>query len=236
MVPWLYDTLRNLSCESEEYKFHLNTNCYEWPPVSAIKRLKVSLDSHSEAYWNNLVGKKDAFERVTRHIAEVSRLTVTSVTCTLTHENIHYVLDYTNWLRELVPHLYAIFFSIYKGTNPRFQITENDAKVFFGYYLRELNKILDEESVALLAETLSEKHRLMEGIRFPENKPGDICWLSTTERVIAPDGEEYTCSHLYRDGIKMKQSIKHEKCRYGCNRRLVAFNTYIEERIEGYVD
>lgn len=57
------------------------------------------------------------------------------------------------------------------------------------------------------------------------------CYLSMSERVIGPDGEESTCSHLYRDGIKSKEPCKHGVCRYGCNQRLVAFNNVVSGKL-----
>jgi hypothetical protein len=82
----------------------------------------------------------------------------------------------------------------------------------------------------LLNETISEKFRLIQGERFPENNHNQ-CYLSLSERVFTPNGEMSGCSHLMRDGILIEPGRKHEKCRYGCNRRLVAFNELIQSRI-----
>jgi hypothetical protein len=89
---------------------------------------------------------------------------------------------------------------------------------------------LDEESKALFNETVQEKFRIMQGVRFPENI-GDRCYLSLSERVFSPSGEMSACSHLYRDGIRNKPGEKHEKCKYGCNRRLVNFNEIVNDQL-----
>jgi len=86
---------------------------------------------------------------------------------------------------------------------------------------------LNEESRALLNETLNEKFRLIEGVRFPNNDLSQPCYLSMSERVYSPEGEESNCSHLYRDGITGTGSAKCSKCQYGCNQRLVDFNNLV---------
>ena len=57
------------------------------------------------------------------------------------------------------------------------------------------------------------------------------CYLSMSERVISPSGQESFCSHLYRDGIMNTEPNKHEKCKYGCNQRLVKFNEEVAFRL-----
>ncbi len=59
-VSWLYPFLNE---NKDKFRFHLNTNCYIPPPASSVKRLKVSLDSCDENYWNFLVGR-NAFDKV----------------------------------------------------------------------------------------------------------------------------------------------------------------------------
>jgi len=95
-----------------------------------------------------------------------------------------------------------------------------------------LKKSLNPESLELINETIDEKLRLIQGVRFPENKRENSCYISMSERVISPSGEIFRCSHLYRDKINHKDSEKHEKCLYGCNRRLISFNEEVERRIK----
>jgi hypothetical protein len=95
-----------------------------------------------------------------------------------------------------------------------------------------MKSLLTEESLALLCETLNEKCRLIAGIRFPDNDISKPCYLSMSERVISAGGEEFTCSHLYRDKILCKEAVKHQKCLYGCNQRLVDFNKGVEEELQ----
>jgi hypothetical protein len=110
-------------------------------------------------------------------------------------------------------------------------ITDADAQEIFNEYIPMMLRILDPESAALLSETVDEKRRLTQGVRFEQNAVNGTCYLSMSERVINPDGQEFTCSHLYRDGINMVAPYKHTKCQYGCNRRLCAFNEEVEKRL-----
>ena len=228
-VKWLYPYLIK---NGNNYRFHLNTNAFIEPPAKYVKRLKVSLDSSDQMYWNALVGK-DAFSTVVSNIKKAIPDTVVSITCTLTRENYKTACDFIDFSNKEFVGLYALFFSIYKGTNSRFVFTEDDVNEFFNEVLPKMGEKLDKESLALLTETLDEKRRLVAGVRFPQNADNSPCYLSMSERVFGPDGIECNCSHLYRDGIKQIEPKKHEKCLYGCNRRLVAFNESVEKQMEG---
>jgi molybdenum cofactor biosynthesis enzyme MoaA len=227
-VPWLYDVLERCG---DAYRFHLNTNAYIYPPARNVKRLKVSLDAVSGERWNQLVGRPGAFERVLAHIKRASQRTVTSITYTMTRKNYRETPEFARFIAREVPELYAIFFSVYKGTNPDYLFHFEDVEEFFNVVMPELQQELNEESQALLAETMDEKLRLVQGVRFPQNKEG-ICYLALSERVISPCGEEFRCSHLYRDGVFSTDTMKHEKCLYGCNRRLVMFNELVDKCLE----
>jgi len=227
VVSWLYGFLND---NKNNFRFHLNTNMYIMPPVKAVKRLKVSLDSCDKEYWNNLVGR-NAFDRVVKNIKNATQDTVVSITYTLTKQNYKDVVKFAEFCNKEFPDIYAIFFSVYKGIDERFVLSDNDAEYFFANILPDLMPILNHESARLIEETIDEKLRLMKGIRFKQNCDGKICYLSMSERVFSPNGNEYTCSHLYRDGVYMKVPQKHIKCRYGCNRRLVAFNEEIQKRL-----
>jgi hypothetical protein len=72
----------------------------------------------------------------------------------------------------------------------------------------------------------------MQGDRFPENDISKRCYLSLSERVFLPNGIMSGCSHLIRDGVKVDPGIKDAKCKYGCNRRLVAFNQLVENSLK----
>jgi len=227
IVSWLYPFLEE---NGSKYRFHLNTNAYIRPPIGT-KRLKISLDSHREDYWNSVVGKPDAFKKVVDNIKWACKNTVTSITYTLSHENYADAPGFIDFCKKEFDGLYAIFFSVYKGTKERFVFTQEDIEKFFVDVLPVMKEKLDPESLALLEETLDEKRRLIEGVRFPQNSPDKICYLSLSERVFDTSGNEYYCSHLFRDGILGASPIKHEKCKYGCNRRLVEFNEIVEREI-----
>jgi len=228
IVSWLYPFLRE---NENKYRFHLNTNAYIEPPASSVRRLKISLD-HCNPVWDETVGRKGAFNRVVENIKKASKKTFVSVTYTLTSANYHNAVKFAEWSNNEFPDLYAVFFSVYKGTDPRYVFSDEDADDFFNNILPGLKRVLPKESLSLIVETIDEKKRIMQGIRFPENVScSGTCYLSISERVFSPDGEEYTCSHLYRDGVFKKEPSFHEKCRYGCNRRLVMFNEEVKKRL-----
>jgi molybdenum cofactor biosynthesis enzyme MoaA len=222
-IPWLYPYI-----EKTKATFHLNTNAYI-PPPKNIKRLKVSLDSCDPDVFNNLV-QVDAFSRVVKNIQKASTETVVSVTCLLNQETYKDTPKFMKWCRKNLPHIYAVFFSVYKGDNPRFKFTNKSVEDFFQNIKPQLEAEMDQESYDLLNETLDEKLRIMQGIRFPENNCGK-CYLSMSEKVFDCFGGEFNCSHLFRDGVKHTTNNKHPKCLYGCNRRLVAFNQEVERLV-----
>lgn len=226
VVPWLYPYLRKYGAG---YRFHLNTNAVVMPPALSVRRLKVSLDSYDASYWNDLVGRK-VFDRVVKNIKQSIPHTVVSITCTMTHENLPQIPDFIKWARDQFPGLYAMFFSVYKGDNPRFKFTNHDISKCFEVILPRMDELLDDESRALLRETIDEKCRIIQGIRFPNNDKS-TCYLSLTERAVMPDGTITGCSHLLRDGVILPPGTKHMKCLYGCNARLVAYNKCVEQEI-----
>lgn len=228
MVPWLYLFLQ---ATGDQYRFHLNTNAVIMPPIHSIKRLKVSLDSHNRDYWNELVGA-NVFDKVVNNIKKSTPHTVVSITYTLTRENYRQAIDFTRFAKREFPGIYAIFFSVYKGNNPRFVFEDADISVFFDEVMPTLKNILPEESLRLMEETLDEKRRLIKGDRFPQNNDNQPCYLSMSERVFDSDGNMSLCSHLYRDKIYHTTPEKHIKCCYGCNRRLVAFNEEVSLRMK----
>lgn len=225
VVPWLYPFLRQ---HGHKYRFHLNTNAYITPPFESVRRLKISLDHQDAKYWDCLVGRSGAFEVVVKNIKLSIPHTVVSITYTLTKENYRNAPDFARFANKNLTGLYAVFFSVYKGTNPNYIMTNQDADIFFSTILPELESELSNESLALIRETIDEKMRLIQGIRFPQNKRTVPCYLSMSERIISPSGNEFSCSHLYRDKIYSTTSEKHDKCLYGCNRRLVQFNEQVE--------
>lgn len=222
---------RYLETHSNLAMFHLNTNAVRCPPAEHVKRLKVSLDSSSREYWDGLVGHRGTFDRVVANIREACPKTVVSITYTLTHENYLEASKFAEFAQAEFPGLYAVFFSVYKGKDPRFAITEGDVDRFFTEIVPALKVHLNGESIALLEETLDEKVRLCTGTRFPESDLSEPCWLSLSERVYSWDGSVSACSHLFRDGIRNAPGEKNEKCSYGCNRRLVAFNELVSANL-----
>lgn len=227
LVKWLYLYIE----ENKDVRFHLNTNAFIKPPKN-IKRLKVSLDSHNEEYFNKLVHHKNAFQKVIQNIKEACEYTTVSITCVLSKENYKDTPEFMKFCRTEFPKLYAVFFSIYKGNNKRFKFSQEDINIFFNEIRPKLEKEMDEESRALFNETINEKFRLIQGVRFPENSLNNPCYISMSERVIDWNGEEGFCFHLFRDKIQMKCGKKYVECKYGCNRRLIMFNEEVERRLQ----
>lgn len=228
VVKWLYPVLEQYG---KKCRFHLNTNAFIKPPSEHVQRLKVSLDSTDSAKWDKIVGKKGAWKRVVCNIKEACSKTVVSITYTLSKKTIDNAVEFAKFCNTEFPGLYAIFFSVYKGTDPEYKISKDDADKFYNNILPELLNELNDESRALILETIDEKRRLMEGVRFEQNSTSGTCFLSMSERVISPDGNMSTCSHLYRDGVMLNAPEKRKECKYGCNRRLVAFNEEVESRL-----
>ncbi len=228
IVPWLYPLIEE---HGDRCRFHLSTNAYIMPPYRHLKCLKVSLDSCNKVYWNQLVDRK-AWSTVVDNIAEASEHTRTALTYTLTAENYRQASDFVNFARVEFPSLYAIYFSVYKGDNLRFKFAPGQSDDFFERVYPCLLEALDKESRALMRETLIEERKLLAGVRYPENNLDEPCYISMSERVIAPDGVESFCSHLFRDGIIGTGSKKCKKCTYGCNQRFVDFNNLVASRLD----
>ena len=228
LVPWLYPYVE----AHTGVKFHLNTNAFIAPPNN-IRRLKVSLDSEDSEYFNGLVNSKGAFSNVYTNIKEQCKKTVVSITCVLSKETYKKSPEFMKFCRQSFPGVYAVFFSIYKGNNERFKFGKEDIDIFFKEVVPKLEEEMDKESLALFQETIDEKIRLIQGVRFPENDLALPCYLSLSERCFNWNVEMGTCSHLFRDGIRETEcGKKHEVCRYGCNRRLVEFNQLVHNLIK----
>jgi MoaA/NifB/PqqE/SkfB family radical SAM enzyme len=227
IVKWLYPYLK-----SHQGRFHLNTNAIVEPPFSNIQRLKISLDSHRPEVWDKLVGLPGAFDKVISNIRKSLDKTTTSITCVLNKQNYKTLPDFVRFCNDNFPGLYAIFFSVYKGTNPSFVLNTEDVNNFFGNIKPQLESLLPQESLALLQETIDDKVRIMRGVRFPNNNTGP-CYISLSERVYDWEKEGY-CNHLYRDGVyNCPSNTTSAKCLYGCNQKLVAFNNEVAKLLNG---
>lgn len=223
VVNWLYDYI-----DHQEARFHLNTNGFIQPPKN-IKRLKVSLDSCNSHYIDGLVGVKGAFKNIVNNIKLASKYTTTSITCVITKENFRSIPTFVDFCNREFPKLYAIFFSAYKGVNPKFVLNKQEADELFDVIFPQAK--LNTESLWLLKETWDEKRRILQVERFPENNIQSKCYLSLSEKVIDYNGKEYRCSHLFRDGILSDDCLKTKECKYGCNRKLIKFNQEVEHAL-----
>lgn len=221
VVPWLYNFIDN---EKSGIRFHLNTNALIKPPKN-IKRLKASLDTMDKNKFKKITGV-DGFNRVIDNIKNATKSTLVSITYVLSKQTYLDAPKFMEFARNNFPKLYAVFFSIYKGNDRTWVMDKNDVNIFFNETIEKLESAMDKESLWLFKNTIDEKRRILQGIRFPENKEG-ICYLSMSEKVYDYNKKESNCSHLYRDGICRNTFEKVDKCQYGCNRKLVMFNQAI---------
>jgi MoaA/NifB/PqqE/SkfB family radical SAM enzyme len=222
-VPWLYECM-----DSYKYiTFNLNTNAFIKPPKN-VKRMKISFDTCNKEIFNKLVGV-DAFDSVVKNIKEVCKRSTVSLTCVLTKQTYNKTIELAKYCANEFPDMYALFFSIYKGTDPDLLMTKEEIDTFYDVIRPDLEKELNKESVELIRETLDRKSRIEQGLRFPENDLSQPCYISMSERILSPTGDMYLCSHLYRDNILETKPRKHPRCGYGCNTRLVKFNNDVHK-------
>lgn len=221
--------------------------------ISRIKRLKISLDSHDAQYFNALVGIPNSHEIVMKNLKKINDLNakgegpIVSITYTMTKENYKHIPLFLDMYYKELPNIYAVFFSAYKGTNERFAFTDAVIDDMFETVVPELNRIMvengDNES-KFLFNASHDQTTFSSDVRFEENLYIP-CYLQLSELSINEDGDVTNCSHLYRDGVggtglslkelslpeafyqaKVGYDYKplHDKCKYGCNKKLVTFN------------
>jgi len=231
---------------------NMNTNCFKLikdSSYSKISRLKISFDTADKDKFNYLVQRKNAFQRVLSNLNHIKSLTnspIISITCTVNAQNIKDLIEYTRFYYENM-HVYALFFSIYKGDNKKLMFLQSHRKLLFEIIYPTIKKIMqsnnDFDSLWLLENSHSQ-NTYQRTNRFPENKLIP-CYLSLSELSIYETGKVSHCSHLSRDGIFdsnidiKKQTLKeicntklnlyksyplHLKCLYGCNLKLCKFN------------
>lgn len=225
-----------------------------------IKRLKVSLDSHDAEYFNALVGVPNSHETVMKNLKLINDLNakgegpIVSLTFTMTKQNYTHIPDFLEMYYRELPNIYAVFFSAYKGTTGHFAFDDNVVQDLFDNIVPKMNEIMeangDTES-KFLFHASHEKQTFDQETRFYEN--GYMpCYLQLSELCVNEDGSVANCSHLYRDGVgntdlnlhdttlpkafrlaKKDYGFKplHEKCKYGCNKKLVTFNKCVHENL-----
>lgn len=226
-----------------------------------IKRLKVSLDTSDAEYFNNICGIKNAFEKVTENLDYIHNLidcgitdTLVSITYTVTRQNFRGIIDFLKMYYDRWPKFYATFFSSYKGTNPEFVFNDLEITELFEDIVPEMNEITkqhNDNETRMLFQTSHGKETFIQSDRFPDNNKIP-CYLCLSELCIDEDGYIWNCSHLFRDKIPntglnimdghlsdllymAKQNIStpvHQKCLYGCNKKLVTYNNKIHNELQ----
>ena len=245
--------------------FHLNTNLYSRIITDDlypfIQRLKVSLDTVNAEYFNTLVNRKNAFERVTDNLDRVNDLigcgktdTIVSLTYTTTKENYRDVAKFLDMYYKRWPNFYAVFFSAYKGTNERFALSDDDIAALFNDVVPDFDAITDKHGdpeTKFLFHASHEPRTFRAVERFPEVREVP-CHLQLSELVINEDGGIWNCSHLFRDKVPstglniMDGHLRDifaqakgigqcvplsDKCLYGCNKKLTTFNDLVQSEI-----
>jgi len=253
-VNWLDSAIQG---KPENVTINLNSNCYKLLKKETYKfidRIKISLDTNNEKYFDYLVHCPGAFNKVIDNIwklSEYNKAKDISITYTLTKENYKNIPEFLNWYYKKLPFLYAIFFSVYKGKNERFLFTEDDQKFFWTHVVPEMKQILvenkDEESLWLFENSYN-SNTLSCSCRYPENMKVP-CFISKSELTINEKGNVWRCSHLFRDKIPpsrffniennsldyIHENLSQEvypQCLTGCNLKLVHFNQEVQRRIK----
>lgn len=225
VVPYLEDEIiahRGLT------NFALNSNLLVLPrekTMECIFRMKTSLDDYDGDRWNNLVGG-NFFEKVVGNIRRASEAVPhTYVSYTATHLNAHRFKDFIRFCRAKFPHLFAVTCSFFKGAG-EMCLQQHDIDILF-----EAAEELDDNSKELFVQTHTHQ-----GNNFPENLQIP-CYLSMTERLYDENGQQFYCSHLFRDMVTAPGNPGHDPhCVTGCNARFRNYNLKVHEALQSGKD
>ena len=220
-VPWLSDMI----AANPSLRFALNTNMLKMPAPAVLRtifRLKTSLDSSDRDAWNALTGG-NFFDRVVANIkSATTQVKYTSVCYTATHQNAHLLGPFIDFTQREFPELFSLSVSFYKGTNMQLALTQTDIDQLFAAS-RNMNEVSRQVFNQTHAPT---------GNVFPQNLHIP-CYLSLTERLIDSKGDEYYCSHLYRDHVRPPgRPGLDEHCVTGCNAKFSTYNRRIYEALQ----
>lgn len=178
----------------------------------------------------------------------------TSLTYTMTAENYKHIPGFMRMFHETFPELYAAFYSCYKGTDPRFSFKPEDVNYLFTNIVPQMEELwakFGNTESKFLFHASHDRSTFDEKERFALNKE-QPCYLQLSEMVIDEDGFGSNCSHLFRDGVgktefnlrtmSLMEVFKNlkmpymddmtplsDKCIYGCNKKLVRFNSDVSK-------
>jgi len=262
-TSYIYDAIEFVS-DYKNIAFHINTNLVKRIPIEyfpTIKRLKVSIDSHREDYFDSITGIRGTFNKVVNNLKEVDRNIVDgnpiiSLTYTLTKDNYRGIIDFLNFYYDNFKNFYATFFSCYKGSNERFAFDKESIDDLFSNYVPEAKRLMEEngdKETKFLFDNSHDRKTFVDDVRFEENKVIP-CYLQLSELCINEDGEVWNCSHLFRDKVSgtglnikdhslseifmdskkmvdLENAPLHPKCLYGCNKKLTNFNKEVHQSL-----
>src|SRR3989304_3046087 len=219
LVPWLEKEIQG---QKGNTRFAWNSNLLIMPQdktLESLFRVKTSLDDCHADRWNELTGG-DHFDRVVENIKRCCQaLSHVSVSFCATHQNAFRFDNFIRFCQTEFPGLFSISASFYKGKNKSLILTRDDVDQLF-FYANELDPV---------SQQIFKTTHYRGGNNFPHNIEIP-CYLSMTERLYDEWGDEYYCSHLFRDKVAPPGNPgKDSHCVTGCNYRFVKYNKEIHE-------
>lgn len=216
-VSWLEDELTK---NKGVTRFALNTNMVILPKLETLQsifRLKMSLDNYESSNRKEHYSKKI----ISNIKIAIKHVKYSSICYTATHENVSRLDNFISFCKSEFPELFSLSVSFYKGENNNLALTKSDIEKLF---------ITSEKLDPISKQIFLQTHRPT-GNFFPDNIKIP-CYLSLTERLYDEKGQEYFCSHLYRDHvIPPGNPGKDPHCITGCNARFYQYNKEINEEL-----
>jgi MoaA/NifB/PqqE/SkfB family radical SAM enzyme len=219
-VKWLDDEIYK---QRGKVKMALNTNLLHLPKRKALEslfRIKTSLDDFDSTRWNETVGG-NYFNKVVSNIKEATKYVQhVSVSYTATHQNAHRFSGFIEFCQDNFPNLYSVSASFFKGDGGM-ALTKNDVDILF----------VASEKLDPVSKHIFDTTHNRNGNYFPQNI-GIPCYLSMTERLYDEYGQEFYCSHLFRDHVRPPGKPGEDPhCVTGCNDKFHKFNQMIHRKI-----
>lgn len=235
----------------------MNTNAVKRIDVTHVDKLKASFDAFDAVTFRELYGT-DAFERVVENMKYYSAEMedkMLSITTVLNRQNFREMLDLATFIFDNFK-IYNLYYSNYKGRDPRFAFSDEEIDELFGMYipmtLDYLESIGQEYSHKQLSLYKTEDFSDSDE-RFPINRTLP-CYIQLSEMTVDIHGDCYDCSHLFRDNVRYENPVSlegyslmdafaelkrrqdshillHSKCLSGCNRNLIGFNSTVDREL-----
>lgn len=242
--------------KSKGLQVSTNTNAFKKISTKNVDKLKTSFDTPYGDIFDETVNA-NAFTQVVQNMkaySEEMQGKMLSITAVLNRKTYKHMLDLAKFVHENFK-VYNLYYSNYKGSNPKFAFTTEEIEDMFSNYIPETLKYFKETNNNYSYNQLSlyEKSDFANtDCRFVDNLYTP-CYIQLSEMTIDIDGYCYDCSHLFRDGVKpdkmvnvrdntllecfteRKQLLKNytcinKKCLNGCNKNLIGFNKAVHKK------